>query len=74
MLPGGLWFHFTFQKAVSDSPELLHCALLGLDSRLLLGGSGGGGGHAVDLIVHDVEVWLWFKVLNILLSKNNVTA
>ena len=64
----------TSEKAVSDGPELLHCVLLGLDSRLLLGGGGGGGGHAVELVVHDVEVWLWFIHFHILLPKNNVTA
>ena len=42
---------------------------------VLGGGCGGGGGRpVVDLKVHEVEVWLWFEIFHVLLSKNNVTA
>ena len=65
-------FLFVFKKAVSDGPGLLSCVLFGLDSRLLLGG--GGGGRAVDLVVHDVEVWLCYEIIHIFFPEHNITA
>ena len=62
----------TLEKAVSNGPELLYCVMLGLNSRLLLGGS--GGGRAVEIVVQDVEVWLWYEVINIFLPEFNIAA